>query len=208
MHLLITAGPTREYLDPVRFITNASSGQMGYACAAAALRRKHQVTLITGPVHLNPPKGAKLIKVLTCEQMYRAVRQHFPSCDCLIMTAAVGDYRPQKINPHKIKKNNHDLTLKLTRTTDILAQISLARTQQILIGFAVEDRSPRRAAQKKLIAKNLDAIILNSPAAFGTADTDAHILTRDGSWQNFPHVPKKTFATAIIKLAQNLYDSR
>ena len=146
LHFLITAGPTREYLDSVRFISNASTGKMGYACATAALNRGHKVTLISGPVHLEAPKQANLINVTTSEQMAQAVFDHFSQCDCVIMTAAVGDYQPQQTEKTKIKKSDQNLTLRLKPTTDILATLGRRKTHQVLIGFAVEDHQPQHHA--------------------------------------------------------------
>jgi len=116
MHLLITAGGTREYIDPVRFISNASSGRMGYALAHAAFKAGHKVTLITTPVDQQSPRGAKIVKVGTTAQMFNAVKQHFGRCDCLIMAAAVADYMPAKQAKSKIKKTNKSLTIKLKPT--------------------------------------------------------------------------------------------
>lgn len=204
MRLLITAGPTREYLDPVRFITNGSSGKMGYACAVAALRRGHQVTLVSGPVALAAPEGAALIRVVSSEQMGQVVRRHFEQCDCVIMAAAVGDYRPVERQSQKIKKTAQQLNLQLEKTVDILAGLGQAKTHQTLIGFAVEDHAARQNARRKMLAKNLDAIVLNSPAALGASHSDAQILCPDGTWQRFEQVRKEVLATAIVKLAEKL----
>ena len=121
MRFLITTGPTREYLDPVRFLSNASSGKMGYACAAAAQRRGHKVVLVSGPVERPRPQGVKLVKVVTAAQMAQAVAKHFDKCDCVIMTAAVCDYRPKKISGHKLRKGKGKMRLDLECTEDILA---------------------------------------------------------------------------------------
>ena len=204
MHFLITAGPTREYIDPVRFITNGSTGKMGYACAAAAGRRGHKVTLISGPVDISAPKGVRPIKVTTSDQMNQAVRKHFETCDCVIMTAAVCDYQPAGIQNQKISKSNRPMTLRLQPTEDILAGLGKNKKQQVLIGFAVQDRSARRKALAKLNAKNLDAIILNSPASFGADRTDYQILQRQGRWETYPNIRKAVLATNIVKLAEKL----
>lgn len=204
MHFLITAGPTREYIDPVRFLSNPSTGKMGYACVKAALRRGHKVTLISGPVDLPRPAGARLIKVISSDQMYQSVRDHYERCNCVIMAAAVCDYRPARPSKQKIQKRDRDLTLKLQRTVDILAELGKLKTHQILIGFAVQDRAGQQNARKKLNAKNLDAIILNSPASFGADTADMQILTRSGPWQTYPNIRKNTLATHIIKLAEKL----
>ena len=208
LKFLITAGPTREYLDPVRFITNASSGKMGYACAAAAQRREHKVTLVSGPVELKAPKGSKRITVMTGAEMYQAVREYYEKCDCVIMTAAVGDYKPKRTLRFKIKKEQDALNLELVRTKDILADLGRRKQNQILIGFAVQDRAARSHAKRKLLDKNLDAIVLNSPSAFGADKTDVEILTRDLDWQTFPAITKTRLATRLIRLAENLIEKK
>ncbi len=208
LKFVITAGPTREYLDPVRFITNASSGKIGYACAAAAQRRGHNVTLISGPVELRAPRGVKRVSVITNVEMDRAVREYYETCDCLIMTAAVGDYKPKRTARYKIKKQQDAYQLELVRTKDILAGLGKRKRNQILIGFAVQDRAARAHAKRKLLEKNLDAIVLNSPSAFGADKTDVEILIRDRDWQSFPAVAKTRLATHLVRLAENLIHTR
>lgn len=205
MHFLITAGPTREYLDPVRFLSNGSTGKMGYACAAAALQRRHRVTLISGPVSLAAPPSAERISVVTAEEMFQAVRSHFAACDCVIMTAAVSDYRPARRARYKRQKTEDECLLPLVRTKDILAYLGNIRKKQILIGFAVQDRAARAKARRKLLAKNLDAIVLNGPSSFGADQTDMQILTPAGGWEEYPGVNKKKMAGIIIRLAERLY---
>ncbi len=153
MRFLITAGPTREYLDPVRFISNPSSGRMGLALARAALGRGHKVTLILGPVHARLPQKARIIHVQTTDQMARACFKHFPRADCLLMAAAVCDYQPTKLRTTKIKKSSAPLTLKLKPTTDILAQLARRKRRQLLIGFALETNDPQANALAKLKKK-------------------------------------------------------
>ncbi len=206
LHILITAGPTREYLDPVRFISNPSTGKMGYACAHSAIRRGHRVTLITGPTALKPPAGANVIPVETGEQMWQAVRKTYPHCDAVIMTAAVGDFKPKRRAKTKISKTpsgRRGLTLELIPARDILAELGRRKKHQTLIGFAVQDKNPRVKALAKLKAKNLDAIILNSPAAFAADRTTAHIFA-DGRWTSHKNVAKTTLAAGIIRLAEKL----
>ena len=202
MHFLITAGPTREYIDPVRFISNGSTGKMGYACAAAAIRREHKVTLVSGPVNLAKPKRVKLIKVITSNEMAKAVQAVFNQCDCVIMTAAVCDYKPDKPANQKIQKTDQPFCLKLKRTIDILAELGRIKEEQLLIGFAVQDRSARQNARRKMSQKNLDVVVLNSPAAFGADRTDAQILPRGSSWENHPNIHKNTLAKTLIQLAE------
>ena len=202
MHFLITAGPTREYIDPVRFISNGSTGKMGYACAVAAVRRGHKVTLVSGPVGLAAPKKVRLVRVISSNEMANAVMGNFARCDCVIMTAAVGDYKPQKPANQKIKKTDQPLILKLQRTIDILAELGRIKEEQLLIGFAVQDRSGRQNARRKMAEKNLDAIVLNSPASFGADRIDAQVLQRGGGWENFSKISKKVLATTLVKFAE------
>ncbi|MBN1436038.1 MAG: phosphopantothenoylcysteine decarboxylase [Sedimentisphaerales bacterium] len=205
MRFLITAGPTREYLDPVRFLSNGSTGKMGYACAATAVKLGHKVTLISGPTALPRPAGVKFIPVVSAQEMAQKTLEAFPNCDCVIMTAAVCDYQPAKIAKHKMQKQTEDLLLQLTRTPDILAQLGQQKTHQKLIGFAVQDRAAKTNARRKLENKNLDAIILNGPAAFAADRTDAHILTPPAPWQTHTNITKAKLAQQIIKIAQKLY---
>jgi phosphopantothenoylcysteine decarboxylase/phosphopantothenate--cysteine ligase len=204
LHFLITAGPTREYLDPIRFISNGSTGKMGYACAEAAIQKGHRVTLISGPVNLNAPPSANLIEVITGEQMAQATFAQFAQCDCLIMTAAVGDFRPKEIQKNKIKKNGQDLTLQLEPTTDILATLGRRKQHRVLIGFAVEDSDPQRHASDKMQRKNLDAIVLNSPAAIGADRSVAEILRPNEPTEKLALLSKKALAEHLVKLAENL----
>lgn len=204
LHFLITAGPTREYIDPVRFITNGSTGKMGYACVEAALKRGHRVTLVSGPVHLKAADGAKVIEIETCEQMADAVFTEYPHCDCVIMTAAVGDYRPQVMQQTKIKKFANTLHLELVATTDILADLGERKSHQILIGFAVEDTNADEQARAKLARKHLDAIVLNSPVAFGADLVDAKIIFPDGAGEPMTRISKLSLARRLIELAENL----
>lgn len=205
MRFLITAGPTREYLDTVRFLTNASSGKMGYACAAAAARRGHSVVLVSGPVDLARPKGVKLIKVISAVDMATEVKKHFARCDCVIMTAAVCDYRPEKRTNFKLRKSIGKMKLPLQRTEDILASLGRTKNNQILIGFAVQDRAARQNAERKLKEKNLDAVVLNSPTAFGANKINAQILRRSARWVSFTGISKTSLATALVRLAEDLY---
>jgi len=205
MRFLITAGPTREYFDTVRFLTNASSGKMGYACAGAALAVGHEVTLISGPVSLEKPKGAKLIKVVSSEEMAQAVLKEFRRCDCVIMTAAVCDYRPARKYSSKMTKSDGPLSIQLRRTTDILARLGKTKKNQLLIGFAVQDKSPRQNARRKLAEKNLDALVLNHPKTFAADKSDFEILTPPVNWQKLPGITKKNLATRLVKLADKLH---
>jgi phosphopantothenoylcysteine synthetase/decarboxylase len=207
MHVLITAGGTREYIDPVRFISNASSGQMGYALARAALKAGHKVTLITAPTALKPPKGARVVNVETAAQMFAAVKADFPKCDCLIMAAAVSDYTPAKPSQTKLKKQKAKLVLELKPTPDVLKWAGRHRrvctahhNPQIVVGFALEDRHLLTNAEKKLRDKHLDMIVANTPAAIGAGTSTLHIKAAESDWIQIRNASKASSARRIIRL--------
>ncbi len=203
MRILITAGGTREYIDPVRFISNASSGRMGYALARTALKAGHKVTLITAPTAQRPPSEAKVIEVETAMQMFEAVKKHFEKCDCLIMSAAVADYTPAKPSKTKIKKTGKPLTIKLKPTADILKWAGKNKKKnQIVVGFALEDKAVRARAEKKLREKNLDMIIANNYAAIGAEESTVQIKTPDREWLRLPQASKTRIAQKIISLVR------
>ena len=208
MHVLITAGGTREYIDPVRFISNASSGKMGYALARAALRAGHRVTLITAPVALKPPVAAEVVPVESAAQMFEAVKKHFTSCDCLIMAAAVADYTPAEPAEHKIKKTAAQLTLTLKPTADILRWAGRnKRPHQIVVGFALEDTDLRDCAEKKLRSKSLDMIVANEPAAIGVRTSTVHVRAAGREWIEIPHSAKQTIARRIISQIETMREN-
>jgi phosphopantothenoylcysteine decarboxylase/phosphopantothenate--cysteine ligase len=203
MQFLITAGGTREYLDPVRFISNASSGRMGYALARAALRAGHAVTLITAPTALHPPAGAQVVGVESAAQMFAAVKEHLDGCDCLIMAAAVADYTPARPSKTKLKKQPAWLTLELKPTTDILKWAGRRKRQgQILVGFALEDRDLRANAERKMREKNLDMIIANAPGAIGADASTLHIKTINSDWVEIGNTSKTASAKRIIQMIE------
>ena len=204
MHFLITAGGTREYIDPVRFISNASSGKMGYALAHAADKAGHKVTLISAS-DLQPPIGVEFVGVDSAEEMFAAVKKHFAECDCLIMAAAVSDYTPVRVAKTKIKKGNKLLTIKLRPTTDILKWAGKhQKKNQIVVGFALEDRNVRARAEKKLKEKNLDMIIANTPAAIGAEKLTVQIKMPDSKWLKLARATKTTLAKKIITLVESI----
>lgn len=209
MRILITAGGTREYIDPVRFISNASSGRMGYALARAALKAGHKVTFITAPTTLKPPDSAKLVNVESAAQMWDAVKKHFGRCDCLIMAAAVADYTPARPSKTKLKKTAQHLTIQLKPTPDILKWAGAhKKKRQILIGFALEDKAIRARAEKKLHDKNLDMIVANTPAAVGAAKTSVLIKTPGRTWLKLRDASKETIAGKIVSLIEELEKER
>ena len=206
MHFLITAGGTREYIDPVRFISNASSGRMGYALARAAVWGGHKATLIS-TCELQPPVGVEFVGVESASEMFAAVKRYFDKCDCLIMVAAVADYTPVRPAKSKIKKQNKSLSIKLKPTADILKWagrqrrvISKKSKGQIVVGFALEDKAIRSRAEKKLREKNLDMIIANSPDAIGSDKSTVHIKTSNGGWIKIEDATKTIIAKRIIAL--------
>ena len=200
MHFLITAGGTREYIDPVRFISNASSGRMGYALARAALKAGHKVTLISAS-DLQPPVGVDFVGVDSAAEMFEAVKKFFSKCDCLIMAAAVADYTVARPAKSKIKKTRENLIIKLKPTTDILKWAAKHKKKnQMIAGFALEEKNLRANAEKKLKEKNLDMIITNTPAAIGSVKSSVQIKTPDRKWLKLPHATKTTIAKKIIDL--------
>ncbi len=201
MNVLVTAGPTREPIDTVRFITNASSGRMGCACAAAAVAAGHEVTLITGPTALQPPAGVEVIEIVTVAELKSAVGKRFGLCDALIMTAAVGDFTVAEPAETKIPRAGGEVTLTLVPTDDILAAVAAGkRPGQIVVGFAVEDDRDEEKAYAELLAKHCDYLILNGPAAMGAEKSEACILNRDGLALDWATRAKTTLAREIIAL--------
>lgn len=175
--LLLTAGPTREQIDPVRYITNRSSGRMGYALAEAALRRGAKVVLVSGPVSIQPPGGAELVAVETAEQMREAVLQRLEHSSVVIATAAVSDYRPKTAARQKIKRSG-PMSLELEPTADILGEVARRRRNQVVVGFAAETENALENARKKLGAKSLDAIVVNDVSRPGIGfDSERNAVT-------------------------------
>jgi phosphopantothenoylcysteine decarboxylase/phosphopantothenate--cysteine ligase len=200
--VLVTAGPTREALDPVRFLSNRSSGKMGYAVAREAARRGASVTLVSGPAALDPPRGVAFVPVVTAEQMEAAVKERFPSCDVLVMAAAVADYRLAQVLPEKRKKSREGWNVALEPTPDILLGLkNLRKPGQFVCGFAAETQDVKANARKKLQEKGLDLIAANdvSAAAWGF-DSDRNALTLlwpDGSEERIPEATKDECARAL-----------
>jgi phosphopantothenoylcysteine decarboxylase/phosphopantothenate--cysteine ligase len=203
--ILVTAGPTHEPIDPVRFIGNRSSGKMGYALATAASLRGADVTLVSGPVALQTPKNVKRIDVETAQQMHDAVMAHLAANDVVIMAAAVADYTPVQVAEHKIKKlgsHVHGMSLELRSTLDILHDVAEQKTNQRVVGFALETTNELEHAAIKLEKKKLDMIVLNSVnddgAAFGVDTNIVTIIMKDGTTKKLPKMPKFDVATEIL----------
>jgi phosphopantothenoylcysteine decarboxylase/phosphopantothenate--cysteine ligase len=206
LNFLITAGGTREYIDPVRFISNASSGKMGYELARAAAVSGNKVTLITAPTNSPLPKGVKVVEVESASDMFEAVKRRFDRCDCLIMAAAVSDYTPLAPAPVKIKKGKGLITLKLKPTADILKWVSSHKDKrQIVVGFALEDKNLCVNAQKKLNEKNLDMIIANRPSAIGAERSSVWIKSDRGGSMKISNKTKAEIAWKIIRLAKERF---
>jgi phosphopantothenoylcysteine decarboxylase/phosphopantothenate--cysteine ligase len=200
--LLVTAGPSHEPIDPVRYLTNRSSGKMGYALARAGLSRGAEVTLVSGPTALPPPARARLVRVGTAAEMRAAVIAEFPRATAVIMAAAVSDYSPEKFAPRKVKKGVGPIRLDLKPNPDILQELGATKNEQILIGFAAETDELVANAKKKLHEKNLDLIVANDVTLAGSGfeeDTNvATILDRKGNVQSLPLMTKEELAERIF----------
>lgn len=207
--VLVTAGPTREPLDPVRYISNHSSGKMGYALAAAAAARGADVVLVSGPTELAPPPAVKVKKVETAAEMRAAVLAEFADTDVVIKAAAVADYRPRTAAAQKIKKNDDEATLELTRNADILAELGAHKQGQLLVGFAAETEELVKHATAKLTKKNLDMIVANdvtqAGAGFGSDTNIVKLLYRDGRVVELPQMAKNELASIILDKIADLF---
>lgn len=203
LRCLLTAGPTREHLDPVRFLSNGSSGKMGYALAAAAVGRGWQVDLVSGPVALPPPAGAQVHPVISADEMFTACEPLFTECDVFIAVAAVADYRPKEISSQKQKKKSSALTVELVPTVDILKTLAARKNaRQTVVGFAAETNDVEGYARRKLTEKNLDWIVANDVSVPGigmNADANAILLLgANGERQAFGPAPKSDVAEFIL----------
>ena len=204
IRILVNAGPTREYIDTIRYISNASSGRMGYAIAARAVEQGHTVTLVSGPVSLAPPRGVHHIAVVSAEEMADACTRAFDDCDAAVLTAAVCDYRPAVRHEQKLKKKTIPLTLALEPTPDIAARLGAVKGTRVVVAFALEDHDAQEHAQRKLREKHADAIILNTPDNIGGDHAGISILTADGQWSPIIHGTKSEIAIEIRRLLGQL----
>lgn len=217
MNILITAGPTREHIDTVRFISNASSGQMGCAVATAACKAGHDVTLLLGPVAgavgqissaarklLDIPEKCHVLPFVSFEDLQTSLYEHFPACDVLIMAAAVGDFRAEKTLPAKLRRSEGPILMRLFPTEDLLAGVAAdKRNGQQIIAFAVEDGTAQQQeakARREMIAKGADFTVINGPAAMASSNSLACIISRDNMPLPWDHRPKKQLADEIVKL--------
>ncbi|MBO5303690.1 MAG: bifunctional phosphopantothenoylcysteine decarboxylase/phosphopantothenate--cysteine ligase CoaBC [Lachnospiraceae bacterium] len=211
-HILVTAGPTRESLDPVRFITNHSSGKMGYAIAEQAAKRGAEVTLVSGPVNLNVPEGVNVVPITTAEDMYQAVVSRAVKQDIIIKAAAVADYRPKQVNTEKTKKKDGDMVIELERTKDILAQLGSQKTEnQCICGFSMETENVMENSRQKLTKKNVDMIAANSiresGAGFGVDTNHLVLITKDGEY-DLGMLTKEACADALLDHVLKIWESK
>ena len=210
--LLVTAGPTYEPLDPVRFVGNRSSGRMGFALAEAAAARGARVVLVTGPTHLAPPAGVECVRVETTQEMYEAVLARAAGADAVIKAAAPADYRATQVAPSKIKKGREVLTLELTPTPDILAELSRRKGASVLVGFAAETEEVVANAREKLRKKNLDLVVANEvgvrDAGFAAETNRVTLVGADGDTESLPLLSKREVAHRILDRVARLLAAR
>ena len=202
-HVVVTAGPTREPIDPVRYLSNESSGKMGFEIAAAAARRGDRVTLVAGPVHLETPPGVRRVDVETAREMLAATREAFREADCLVMCAAVADWRPKQRLRKKWRKEAVDgdtAVIELTKNPDILATLARRKGERMVVGFALETGSGLARARAKMERKGADYIVLNDASALGANRTSVTILGRDGSRIDVRDRTKRQVAEVLVKL--------
>lgn len=199
MRILITAGPTREYLDDVRFLSNASSGQMGYAIAASCIEAGHEVVLVSGPVTLEPPKGCELVPVETTSDLEKVCLSHYPDCDGIIAAAAVCDYRPKERKKGKLKKTGGAVVFEMVETPDVLAALGEMKSRkQWILGFALESQDARKNAMRKLKKKNCDFIVLNDTSAIGSGSNSVEVLNDQGKTVVELSGPKPEIAQGLV----------
>ncbi|MFL0470984.1 bifunctional phosphopantothenoylcysteine decarboxylase/phosphopantothenate--cysteine ligase CoaBC [Priestia sp. 179-F W1.4 NHS] len=210
VNVLVTAGPTVERIDPVRFFTNRSTGKMGYALAEQAAKLGASVTLVTGPTNLEYPKGVQVVQIESAQQMLEAVMQRYHEADVVIKSAAVADYRPKHVFDQKMKKQPGAAVLELERTTDILRTLGEQKEHQLLVGFAAETEQVDEYAQKKLLSKNLDMIVANNVTTEGAGfGTDTNIVTlykRSGESKELPILSKHDVATEVLKEVKEMLE--
>lgn len=201
---LITAGPTREHIDPIRYVSNRSSGKMGYALAEAARAVSSDVTLVSGPTALTPPANVAFVPVTSAQEMADAVFARYGRNDIVIMCAAVCDFRPKHAAANKIKKGGFSGHLELEPTTDILAELGRRKGSQVLVGFAAETDHVEDNARDKLQRKNLDLIVANDASAFDADTNRATLLFRDGRRETLAKMSKAELARVIVESALKL----
>jgi phosphopantothenoylcysteine decarboxylase/phosphopantothenate--cysteine ligase len=205
---LVSAGPTREFFDPVRFLSNPSSGKMGYALAASAAQRGWDVELVSGPVSLPAPEGVTVTRVVTGQEMYEAMSGRFEACDILIMTAAIMDYRPKTVADHKIKKFELEMVIEMEPVIDVLATVARSKQQQVIVGFAAETDQLESYARQKLESKGADFIVANQiggpEGAFERDSNSVLVLQRNGKPVAIGPLSKTLLADELLDLFEPL----
>jgi len=208
VRFVVTAGPTREAIDPVRFISNRSSGKMGYAIAEAALARGHDVTLLSGPASIAAPRGTQLVSITTSDELHDAVHRAVRACDVLVMCAAVSDYKPATPAKRKMKKRKSPFALKLIPTRDILASLPRENRRYLVVGFAAETHDLKINARKKLRAKNCDLIVANdvsrTDSGMESDENEVEIFFRNGESKKISRAPKKKIARELVKIISKM----
>jgi len=212
LRVTITAGPTREFIDPVRFISNASSGKLGYLLAETALKDAAKVTLITGPVSITPPPKAKTIRVTSSDEMRAAALKQLPLTDIYVSSAAISDYKPASYSRQKIKRTRACLRLELEPTGDILCEVSREAAKapgpKLIVGFALETSGALRNAAEKVKKKGLDLIVGNGPETIGSDTIKGFVLRGNGRVRHFPVMSKKKFARNLWALIRKEYERK
>jgi phosphopantothenoylcysteine decarboxylase / phosphopantothenate---cysteine ligase len=208
VRFVVTAGPTREAIDPVRFISNRSSGKMGYAIAEAALAAGHKVKLISGPASIAPPRATQFISVTTSDELHDEVHRAVRECDVLVMCAAVSDYKPARVALRKIKKRIHPFALELIPTRDILASLPKENRNYLVVGFAAETHDLEMNAQKKMRRKNCDLIVANDVSKTDSGmESDQNAVTiffPDGARKKIARTSKKIIARELVKIISKM----
>ena len=202
MRILVTAGPTREYWDSVRFLSSASTGLMGIEMVKAAVAAGHDAVLVLGPTHLAPPEHPKIdvYRVETAMEMLRVCREEWEECDALVATAAVADYRPANPIQGKPEKSDGPVTIELVRNPDILAQLAATKGDRPVVGFALQVEDAEARAKRKLVRKKIDAVVLDSPAAFGATHGDFILILANGSMRVLAQASKADVAREILAI--------
>ena len=208
MKFVVTAGPTRESLDPVRFISNRSSGKMGYAIAEAAIAAGHRVKLISGPATIAPPAAAEFFAVTTSDEMHEQVQRAVPDCDVLVMCAAISDYKPARFSAQKMEKRKTSFALDLIPTIDILASLPRENRSFLVVGFAAETHDLEMNAQKKLREKNCDMIVANdvsrNDSGMESDENEVTIFFQNGDLKRISRAGKKIIARELVKIISNM----
>jgi len=212
LNILVTAGPTQEKIDPVRFISNRSTGVMGYKIAQIAERKRHKVTLISGPTRLNAPAGVKFIPITTTRELKKATLSRLKNSDCLFMVAAVSDWYTSRVSKKKIKRKNKKLKLSLNPTQDILGLAGKRKGKKILVGFSLETKNTQEVSKKKLSKKNLDIIVSNNFQGkrdpFGDKKIKSSFIYKTGKPENLPFMTKKDIARLLLDRVERIYRLR